>query len=221
MAFDPISAGVAIGGGILRGISGSKAASDNKRHWREGRKQLHNRRFANADLLGLQEEFLQKRLGKITEGYTNARGSLARYGDSAKRGASDVATQRSAGLGQSLASRGLTNTTVYDAGLRGIDSDLVRSLADIDEMVGSAFADLDIGQATAEAGALGDLSNFYGGKAAFQSNFDLSLVDYLSGRQAVGSDLTGLGSLAGSLEGGFDWLKDLFGGGGAPGSVKI
>ena len=119
--------------------------------------------------------YLKQGLGSINKGYGSAYKGLAGAGQTAKTNILQQGKQQLAGSQQSLASRGLYNTTAFDAAQRGIHADTSRALASVDESIGNMLANLQIGQGQAQAGAYGALSgleqsrygslaNLYGGK---------------------------------------------------------
>lgn len=104
------------------------------------------------------QNWLLKALGATNRGYGQARTGLQYAGQSAKQGIQDRGAQNLASSQQSLASRGLYNTTAFDAAQRGVHADTSRALASVDENLGSLLANLNIGQAQSQAGIYGGLS---------------------------------------------------------------
>ncbi len=165
MAF-PVGAVIGAVGGLL----GSKSASGaNKANYSEILKLLDKYQQQTGQFFsgqGSAEDYLLQALGAITEGYGNARQEVGQLGYDARRRTLEREQQQFGQSSQSLASRGLGNTSVLDNARRGIASDTNRALSEIDEGLASIYAGLSTGQAGATAGALGNLANLQTGQAS-------------------------------------------------------
>lgn len=149
--------------------------------------QANQRRYGNAlnlwdqliaqqpQAYGAAQGYYKQALGSINKGYNMGRANLATAGQSAKTDINTRGTQQLANSQQSLASRGLYNTTAFDAASRGIHADTSRALASVDESIAGLLANLQVSQGQAQAGAygamgqlqqnqFGSLAGLYGGK---------------------------------------------------------
>lgn len=151
---------VSAGLGGFSGFMGNKAqnkkaASMNRRLWR-----AIKRTRSTQDRSFSQQEAMS-RLGtkQLLGGYDQARKEASRLGRGAKRTALEREQQLGGSLSQGLASRGLGSTTVGANLSRGLASDTMRSLADIDEGLAGLFGDLALGRAGTEAAGTQALSD--------------------------------------------------------------
>lgn len=152
--------------------------------------------------LGSQQEQAYNRAGgyysqmlpSINKGYGAAKSNLFSAGNQAKLGIMDRGKQDLAGSQQSLASRGLYNSTAFDAASRGIHADTSRALASVDENLGQLLANLQIGQGQAQAGAYSQLGGFEQSRFASQAGITQGKIGTITGRE----DKAGGGILGGS-----------------------
>jgi hypothetical protein len=133
--------------------------------------------------LGQAQQRLEGIIPMLNKGYGLARMDLATQGNSARRNVMTNQNQSQAGALQSLTSRGLGSTTVLDAARRGIASDTSRALADIDERIGSLFANLRIQQTGAVAGANQNVAQFMANRAQTQYGAGLERIQTMLGNQ--------------------------------------
>lgn len=148
--------------------------------------------------------YLSHLLPTINKGYGQARQGLQAAGQSAKQGIQDRGQQQIAGTAQSLASRGLYNTTALDAAQRGVHADTSRALASVDESLGQLMSGLSISQSQAQAGAYGALSNFEQQRYGSLADIYRGKIGTISSREDVvaPSLLSQLGPLVGAAMGG-------------------
>lgn len=116
-------------------------------------------------LHALQTQAGLKGLNAIKPAYAAARANVQVGKSNAMQGAADRGTQAQASAQQSLASRGLYNSTVYDNATRGISSQVTRDLADIEQSYAQLLAQLDIGEGQATTQAQQFMSGTYGQQA--------------------------------------------------------
>jgi hypothetical protein len=116
-------------------------------------------------------------LDEIPKPYAQARRALRMQGDVAARGINEQATQRLAGTQQDAISRGLFNTTGFDAANRTIRTARARSLDELDAHIIEEAAQLELdegqavaGQKTAIAGTKLNFAQAQGALASKQSN---------------------------------------------------
>ena len=156
----PMGAGVQAGLSLLSGYltnkeDKKKARSQNRRLWRaiKSTRNTQNRSF------GQQEAMSRLATSQRLGGYDTARKEASRLGRGAKRTALEREQQLGGSLSQGLASRGLGSTTVGANLSRGLASDTMRSLADIDEGLAGLFGNLALGRAETQAGGTEALSD--------------------------------------------------------------
>lgn len=122
--------------------------------------------------------FQQLGINGLQGGFDQARTATTQASGVAKQQSRDIATSALGAAQNSAVSRGLGNTSTFDAVNRGIGSDLMRHLAGIDAMTSQQLGGLDIQQAGAKAAAYGQMGNLY-------SQFGQS-------QNALGSQLMGI-----------------------------
>ena len=109
----------------------------------------------------------RRALGETRGAFANARGSLTTGRTQAIQSATDAGAQQTAQAGQSLASRGLYNTTVLDNARQGISSNTSRVMADIDAHYAQILASLGVQEAAATTGIRQGIA---GGAQAYGQN---------------------------------------------------
>jgi hypothetical protein len=109
----------------------------------------------------------------IKPAYAAARSNIQVGKGSAMQGAADRGVQSQASAQQSLAARGMYNTTVMDNASRGISSGVTRDLADIEASYGQMMAQLDIGESQALTQGHQFLSGTYGQQGQSLSNLKM------------------------------------------------
>lgn len=126
-------------------------------------------------LMNRAEGALGRQLDAIRSGFQGARSSLAGQGQATKSDILAREKQNLASTQQSLVSRGLYGSTTLDAANAGIYSDTNREMSAVDQAIAQMMAQLQVGQAGAEAQA-------HGGMAAFQQSRYSTLADLLGGK---------------------------------------
>lgn len=151
-----------------------------------------------AALFGQAQGAQRKALSTIKSGYGNALANTGLQANNAKRSVLDRESQQMGGLAQSLASRGLGNTTLLDNAKRGISSSTNRELSNIDSMLAQIQSQLQIGQAGAEANVYGSLSNLFQNQSSAMTGLGLQKGQALYGSPEINSNLApgGMGQLA-------------------------
>lgn len=170
-------------------------------------------------LHALQTQAGLKGLNAIKPAYAAARANVQVGKSNAMQGAADRGTQAQASAQQSLASRGLYNSTVYDNATRGISSQVTRDLADIEQSYAQLLAQLDIGEGQATTQAQQFMSGTYGQQAQGVTDLKLGQAQiqaslYEDPDQWL-NDLLGMGTTLGAayLTGGASLFAGGLGGG--------
>lgn len=86
----------------------------------------------------------QRSIGETRQAYTSARKSLGAGRTQGIQAVQDAGAQAGARAGQSMANRGLYNTTIMDNAQQGISSGVSRSIADIDAHYAQMLGQLGI-----------------------------------------------------------------------------
>lgn len=225
-------AGLSLLGGILGAKEDKKkAASQNRRLWRAIKRTEATQGLSYAQ----QEAASRKATAERLAGYDTARKEASRLGRGAKRTALEREQKMGGSLSQGLASRGLGSTTVGANLSRGLASDTMRSLADIDEGLAGMFGNLALGRAETQASGTQELSDLNTQRMNLQTQLQqmgplggATLGNYQvqpRGPSALFRALPGIGAGLGQAFGsmgqqqqGFDpqMLQWLFGMGGGP-----
>ena len=111
--------------------------------------------FKRQGLFDRRDRFKRESLAQIKKGYNRAEGHLAGAGRQARQNARAQGRQQTAGMQQSMADRGLYNTTVMDNAARGISADTSRVLNEINASVGQMRSQLELDRTQAMDMALG------------------------------------------------------------------
>lgn len=98
------------------------------------------------------QAFNQRALGETRAAYGKARTGYAQGRANAIQYAQDAGAQQQANAAQSLASRGLGNTTIVENAQQGISAGVSRAVSDIDAQYAQMLASLGIGEAQATSG---------------------------------------------------------------------
>lgn len=128
---------------------------------------------AQQRAMALQTQSGLKGLNAIKPAYAAARANVQVGKGNAMQGAADRGMQNQASAQQSLVSRGLYNSTVYDNASRGVASQTTRDLADIEQSYASMLAQLDIGEGQATTQANQFMSGTYGQQGQAASNLHM------------------------------------------------
>lgn len=107
-----------------------------------------------------------KGLNAIKPAYAAARKNVQVGKASSAQSAMDIGQQMQSQAQQSMAARGLYNSTVMDNARMGISSQTTRDLADIDASYAQLLAQLDIGEGQATTQANQYLSGMFGQQAS-------------------------------------------------------
>lgn len=153
-------------------------------------------------------------LKSLQGGYKNALANSGLAATNAKKNVQQAGQQNLAGATQSLASRGLYNTTAFDAARRGVMADTQRSMSGIDAALASLQSGLEVSQAQAVSGQQDWLANLLMQQQGAQTNLGLNKASYLYG-DAAGQPFN-MNSLApGGVNKLFQYGAFMFNGGGA------
>jgi hypothetical protein len=131
-------------------------------------------------LYGGAQGFLLKALAASNAGFAGAQAGLARQGTVGTRNLMDVFKQNTAGMNQSLVSRGLYNTTALEAGQRGVMADSTRALAELNAALAQQQSQLAIGQGQAQAGIYGEMSSLNQNQAQLLASLGLGKAGLFS-----------------------------------------
>jgi hypothetical protein len=187
--------------GLFDDPFGDKAADKNAARFNRGDR-LHQmgRGLFSADF-GRAENSLLQALLSIQGGTKAALGDVGNIGQASRRGVLDRERGQMADLTQGLTSAGLGNTTAGAGLRRGVVGSTNRALADIDEMIAGLTANLRLGGAQAEAGAHGNLAQFFQNRGLGQADLLGQHANFLLQRQDVGGGLMDLLKAAASAAG--------------------
>lgn len=179
-------------------------------------------------LFAARDRFKAESVANIQKGYSQAKKHLRGAGMAAKQEARASGMQTQAAMQQSMADRGLYNTTVLDNATRGISSDTSRAVQDIQLSLGQLNSKLELDKMEAMDTALGrnlgldeqsawDWFKFMVGSAGFAPGTGNAFgfgspYDQVPGSAQYWSQL---GGAAGDALAGFGLMKGLGGGGGA------
>jgi hypothetical protein len=158
-----------------------------------------------AGYQGSAQASLQHALAAIQHGYGGAQDSINMGGSYATKQLLDREKQGFAQNQQSAISRGLYDSTAFDAGQRGISADTNNALAGLNAQLAQLGSNVKIGQGQAEAGVYGQMSQA-------DQNYEQLLLQL--GLNTQYGKQGGAGNAVLSLIGG------LFGGGGGGGNVS-
>ena len=123
-------------------------------------------------------------LKSLQGGYKNALANSGLAATNAKKNVAAQGQQNLAGATQSLASRGLYNTTAFDAARRGVMADTQRQMSGIDAALASLQSGLEVSQAQAVSGQQDWLANLLMQQQGAQTNLGLNKANYLFGTAA-------------------------------------
>lgn len=153
-------------GGLLMGQSGAGPAIN-----------LFNKlSLQQQQMMNKSAGFQQLGINALQRGYGQARTAATQAGGQAKQESRDIATQALGGAQNSAVSRGLFNTSTFDAASRGIGSDLMRHLASIDAMTSQQLGNIDMAQAGGLAAGYGQMGSLFGQYAQQQNQMGMGLM---------------------------------------------
>ena len=111
--------------------------------------------FNRQGLFDTRDQFKRESMQNIREGYRKAEGHLRGMGRASRQAARAGGKRQSAGMQQSMADRGLYNTTVMDNAQRGISADTSRVISEINQSMGQLRSQLELDRTEAVDTALG------------------------------------------------------------------
>jgi len=130
-----------------------------------------------------QTAALQRGINKIPQSYAKARTAAGDMRNVSLQRAADTGAQQTAQASQSLASRGLYNSTVLDNARSGISSGVTRDLADIDSAYSQILGQLDLGEGQAQMQGQSALAGVFGQQAGANSALLQNQATTLAGIQ--------------------------------------
>lgn len=145
-------------GGIAGMNDKSKAHAEAKGARLRGKELFGLSQFDYFDREGLfdtRDRFKKESVANIQKGYKQAKKNLRGAGTAAKREARATGMQTQSAMQQSMADRGLYNTTVLDNATRGISADTSRAVQDIQLQLGQLNSKLELDKMEAMDTALG------------------------------------------------------------------
>lgn len=211
----PWAAAAAVGSSVASGAfskhyAGKQAKDQRKRHkWVTARMgEVTRRRFDSAERLH------EDAVVEIKRGAGTARREAGLAQSAALREARDLGAADSANAEQSIASRGLTSTTAYDAAKRSATSKTVERLSGVRRNFADLYANLALEESGALASAYRGMGNLQQSRyAAEMAIEDLNYSFWAGGGGgSPGLNLGGLGAATGDLLGAIPW-GSMFGGG--------
>lgn len=205
-----VAGAVAAGGSLLGGILGSSA----KKKAAAEKRRLHNQAMGiygdfmkdpnYSPLRG--EQMYKNAIGSIQGAFREAKGNLSMAGTTARQSITTGGARASAGMQQSMMSRGLFGTTAFDNAQRGISSDVSRNLASVNENVGRMMAGLATQRGMATAQAQQSLGQFYGQAASMRQNQVENYINLLRDKPERFSRTAAFGNALGQAAGTFGSL---------------
>jgi hypothetical protein len=177
--------------------------------------------FDREGLFDTRDRFKRESVANIEKGYGDAKKQLKGAGIAAKQEARAAGTQTQADMQQSMASRGLYNTTVLDNATRGISADTSRAVQDIQLELGQLNSKLELDKMEAMDMALGrnlgldeqtawDWFKFMVGNAGFAPG-TTNAFGFGSPYDSVPKTSDYWGAIGSGLEEGIAGAMDLFG----------
>lgn len=148
-------------GELVGGIAGAIGAHKQHKAMKDARKRglrlfgINEDYWAREPLFDTRDRFKRESVANIEKGYGQAKKNLRGAGMQAIQGAKAAGKQTQSAMQQSMADRGLYNTTVLDNATRGISSDTSRAIQDIQLQVGQLNSKLELDKMEAMDTALG------------------------------------------------------------------
>lgn len=213
--------------GGIAGLSGNSKAHDEAKGARKrglGLFGINEDWWQRESLFDTRDRFKRESMANIQSGYRNAKRDIRHAGTAAKREARAAGTQAQAASQQSMASRGLYNTTVMDNATRGISADTSRAIQDIQLSLGQMRSQLELDRTEAIDTALGrnlgldeqsawDWFKFMVGSAGFAPG-TTNAFGFGSPYDQAGRNAQYWGAIGSGIEDGLSAIP--FGGGGSP-----
>lgn len=107
------------------------------------------------------EKALKTGISGVEKAYDEAKLQAARGAEQARQSVRDYGKAQGAQVAQSMASRGLSGTTVQDQAQRAVTADVARNLGAIDTSLAAQQGELGIAKAGAKQAGLGQLAAMY------------------------------------------------------------
>lgn len=127
---------------------------------------------AESDFLfGAAQDQYGDILSALREGYGNARTNISEQGRVATQGIMDSQTQALGASQQAAINAGLSGSTAHSTANRGIAADTARALSGLNASLSQLYANLDVGQAGAEAVAMQGLANLFQNQSATELGY--------------------------------------------------
>lgn len=152
--------------------------------------------------------FNQLGINKIAGGFGTAKTGVKQAAGATRQAARDQAQKSMASAQSSAISRGIYNTSTFDAANRGIGSDLAKHLAWIDAQESGTIGGLETAQAGAEASGyahIGQLFNQFGANQAAMAG------PLFQGMTQAGAQGTKKGGGLGDILGAIGGIASIFG----------
>jgi len=141
--------------------------------------------------------FQQLGMNSLQRGFDSSRTAAKQASGVAKQESRDIATQALVGAQNSAVSRGLFNTSTFDAANRGIGADLMRHLASIDAMTSQQLGGIDAAQAGSMAAGYGQMGNLFSQFGQNQAQMGMGLMGIVGQpTQGILGPLLNMGGMA-------------------------
>jgi hypothetical protein len=142
-------------------------------------------------------------LASINQGYDKAINAAGVGGAQAKR---DVLNMQKANLGaasQSAINRGLYNSSTLDTANRGVYSDAMRQMSDVNNALAQNMSNLQMARANALFGAKSNIANLFQNKAGADTSMLQNFWNQMPKAAAPNPLLAGIGQLGGAFLGAY------------------
>lgn len=203
MGFGSIGLGALVGG--LGGLFSSRSAKRQAKFQKGNLEQslgFFQQAGREEELFGsLAQNQLQSSLSGITEAFGRSKEELSRVGAGQKEAVVQRERELAADLQQEAISSGLQGSTVPRGERRSLKRDTDLALSSIDSQLAQMFIDLELGQASAEAGARADLAGLFSQRGSSSFNLAGAQAGLISGQQFIPGQNTFESILAGGLGG--------------------
>lgn len=154
--------------------------------------------FAQARMFALQGQEAQQ------AGFDRARTAIGQMGNASRQRILDSQAGAAGNIQQSLASRGLYNTTIFDAANMGLFAQTQRAFSELDQQLIGLQADLEQRAGAADAAAFANFQNLTLQELDAQGQVENDILNSISGVDPVspGFDFAELAALIGGGMGG-------------------
>ncbi len=208
-----IGAGASFGSGIAGKHGYNKSRRANRSRFERSLGQWRNIIDSRYPMV---EATLRESMGEATQGYDKAMMETSNIGEASRQRLTERGQAAEGQMMQSLAGRGIINTSIADSARRGIRDDVSRSMFDLDERLAGLRSGLQVGRGSARAGGLSNIATHQLGHAEALSDIYRSKASYYGNMQTAAPTSFDFGGLGQAFDG-FDW-SSMFGGGGGAGS---